>query len=194
MIKLCKKQKFTNLLFVCSIHSILKYRVNGEQSGGTMMQEGNTNYVIDDIIFSQKNLGFSRIIHDLDKVMFRYLTDRLDVLDISHIQALVIIYLMKNKEKDNYQKEIETTFGLTNPTLTVSIKSMEKKDLIIRKKSMKDGRYYNLNLTSKGESLYESCCDIYISIQKEFEKILSKEEEEKFREIAEKIMNHFKYL
>ncbi|HGL6268595.1 TPA: MarR family winged helix-turn-helix transcriptional regulator, partial [Enterococcus faecium] len=94
--------------------------------------------------------------------------------------------------KENYQIDLERAFGLSNPTMTASIKSMIQKKLLFKEKSKRDGRYYILSLTDAGMDLYQKCYEIYNTLEIEVDNILTFEEQETFKKIANKILFNFK--
>lgn len=139
------------------------------------------------IVLTTENLSVSRLIHNLDKVELSLLNNKLKDIGLSNIQALVIIYLSDNINQEVFQKNLEKEFGVTNPTMTVSLKSMQAKGLIVKEKSKVDGRYYRLVLTTKGKNLYPKCISIYTEIDALHRTILSKEEIEFLSQILPKL-------
>ena len=83
------------------------------------------------IVLTTENLSVSRLIHNLDKVELSLLNNKLKDIGLSNIQALVIIYLSDNSNQEVFQKNLEKEFGVTNPTMTVSLKSMQAKLVVI---------------------------------------------------------------
>ena len=86
-------------------------------------------------VLSHEHLTLSRMIHNLDKIEFSLINNGLKQLNLSNIQSLIIIYLTNKTNSEVFQKDLEKEFGVTNPTMTVSIKSMIKKDLLWRSRS-----------------------------------------------------------
>lgn len=142
-------------------------------------------------VLSANNLGLSRLIHNLDKIEFSILTTKLSEINLSNIQSLTIIYL-SNTDQEIFQRDLEQEFGVTNPTMTVSIKSMQKKGLIDKEKSSKDGRYYRLLLTEKGQHLYPKCMAIYSEIEAMYDNILTAEEEALYLKLTNKLIDGLK--
>lgn len=143
----------------------------------------------DNQVLSQKDLMLTRLIHNLDKSEFAILNRDLQKLSLSNIQALVIIYLTNNDDKETFQKNLEIEFGVTNPTMTVSLKSMISKGLIIKTKSISDGRYYSLHLTSAGKEMYEKCMSVYKNIEEINKSILNDKEEQEYRRLTQKLIH-----
>lgn len=146
----------------------------------------------DNLVLRQTNLGISRLIHDLDKVDFQLINNHLSKYKLSNIQALSIIYLFNNEEHEVVQRDLEKEFGVTNPTMTMSLKSMQKKGLIIKTQSQKDKRAHSILLTEMGKKLYPQCLATYTEIEATYQSILSKDEQQKFITIANKILHALK--
>lgn len=142
----------------------------------------NSNFVL-----SSTNLGLSRLIHNLDKISFALLSKQLAQLNLSNVQALVIIYL-SNNDREVFQRDLEKEFGVTNPTMTVSLKSMQKKGLIDKVKSEKDGRYYRLLLTESGKQLYPKCMAVYTEVEAMCDSVLTSEERDTFVKLTNKLL------
>nr|WP_209687604.1 MarR family transcriptional regulator [Lactobacillus colini] len=130
----------------------------------------------------------------MDKADFNLINERLKPYNLSNIQALIIIYLFNNPNSKDIikQKDLEIAFGVTNPTMTISLKSMIKKGLIIKERSNLDKRVYALNLTTEGKNLYPKCLSIYTEVEAIYASILTKEEITEFTRISNKIINFLK--
>jgi len=140
-------------------------------------------------VLSHEHLTLSRMIHNLDKIEFSLINNGLKQLNLSNIQSLIIIYLTNKTNSEVFQKDLEKEFGVTNPTMTVSIKSMIKKDLLFKEKSLKDGRYFSIHLTEKGASMYQDCMKVYEKVDNANKGILTPEEEEEYRRLTNKLIN-----
>jgi len=72
----------------------------------------------------------------------------LDEVTVMH--GWILAYIYENQERDIYQKDIETKFGINRSTVTNIVKLMEKKGLIRRESVPRDARLKKLVLTEKG--------------------------------------------
>ncbi|MFM1620971.1 MarR family winged helix-turn-helix transcriptional regulator [Streptococcus mutans] len=142
-------------------------------------------------VLQHENIGIARVLHNLDKVIIRVINDRLNELNVSHVQALILIFLSEHEGEEIFQKNLEKEFGLSNPTVTASVKSMETKELIKKVKSQKDGRYYALSLKPAGESLAPKCSTIYEDIESQLRGLLSSEQLVILSDIEKKISSYF---
>lgn len=132
--------------------------------------------------------SITRLAHELDKNLFNRINQRLLPLEISQTQALFILYLGYYTDLPAYQRALEKTFGLTNPTVTASIKSLVNKGIVRREQDPDDGRYFRLYLTDYGRSLYEPCIDAFLGVNAALEERLTKEEQMQFLKIMKKLL------
>lgn len=142
---------------------------------------------MDNLVLQHENIGIVRTLHNIDKVIFRTINEKLAVLKVSHVQALILIFLFEHTGEEVFQKTLEKEFGLSNPTVTASVKSMEAKKLVKKIKSVKDGRYYALILENSGKELAPKCSEIYEEIENGLKKILTTEQLECLSELNSKV-------
>lgn len=139
------------------------------------------------LVLQDDNIGIVRTLHNLDKVIFKVINEKLSILKVSHVQALILIYLSEHLSEEVFQKNLENEFGLSNPTVTASVKSMESKGLIKKTKSQKDGRYYTLTLENDGMLLAPKCNDIYEEIETNLRASLTSSQLDMLNEISLRI-------
>ena len=132
--------------------------------------------------------SITRMVHELDKSMLNRINQKLLPLEISQTQALFIIYLSHHTDLPAYQRALEKTFGLTNPTVTASIKSLVNKGIVRREQDPDDGRYFRLYLTERGKALYEPCVDAFLEVNRALEERLTEEERQQFIVIMKKLL------
>ena len=68
-------------------------------------------------------------------------------------QALIIAYLSTHKKEVVTQKVLEDHLHLTNPTITVMVRTMIKKGLIRKERVEEDARKYRLFLTDRAKEV-----------------------------------------
>ena len=129
-----------------------------------------------------------RLVHHADKEILKSQQAALAELNVSQTQALFIIYLGYYADKVNYQYMLESSFGLTNPTVTASLKSLVAKNIIYRQQDEKDGRYYQLHLTEYGKTLVDPCADAFLESNEELTKKLTAEEIHQLVELLGKLV------
>lgn len=85
-------------------------------------------------------------------------TPYLKPLNITYTQYLVFLVLFE--EKKISVKELGDRLHLDSGTLTPMLKKMEKENYVERTRSKKDERITLVNLTKKGEEMYDSLKEI----------------------------------
>ena len=83
------------------------------------------------------------------QTMEKNLNKELEIIDLTSMQAHVLIYLYKNKDNIINQRDIEREFELTNPTVNGILNRLENKGFIKRVVSHIDARNKVISLTDK---------------------------------------------
>ena len=83
------------------------------------------------------------------QTMEKILNKELEIIDLTSMQAHVLIYLYKNKNNIINQRDIEREFELTNPTVNGILNRLENKGFIKRVVSHIDARNKVISLTDK---------------------------------------------
>lgn len=83
------------------------------------------------------------------QTMEKNLNKELELIDLTSMQAHVLIYLYKNKNNIINQRDIEREFELTNPTVNGILNRLENKGFIKRVVSHIDARNKVISLTDK---------------------------------------------
>lgn len=110
----------------------------------------------------------------LSNVIMRYIESRylprgLDRITVNN--SWILEYLMENRGRDIFARDIEDEFSVTRSTVSKVIEIMEGKDLIQRESVNYDARLKKLVLTQKAYKLY----DQIQHKQSEFEMIILKD-------------------
>ena len=85
----------------------------------------------------------------INDAMISYANNELKELDLTFSQMEVITFLIENKDKKIYQKDIERYFNLSHPTVIGLLKRLQTKELISINISSEDRRKRNIELTDK---------------------------------------------
>lgn len=109
----------------------------------------------------------------------------LDEVTVMHGRILAYIY--ENQERDIYQKDIETQFGINRSTVTNIVKLMEKKGLISRESVPRDARLKKLVLTEKGILAKKASYEAVQATEKQTVLGISEEELDYFFRLIEKM-------
>ena len=86
--------------------------------------EKNLQKKLELILTTNEDEMISRMVHHADKIILKEQQEYLSTINVSQAQALFIIYLAYHENDITYQNMLEKSFGLTNPTVTASIKSL----------------------------------------------------------------------
>ena len=136
-------------------------------------------------------MEIGKIINRISNRLQRFSPDTQNKLGIGQAQANILRFLLLETAKRSiYQVDIEKEFGLRPPTVTETLKSLEKKDLIRRIPDENDGRKKKIIITEKTLSMDDGVkCQVEKS-EKVLLQGLTKEEQEQFMKIAGKMLHN----
>lgn len=106
---------------------------------------------------------------------------------VTGTQSDIVEYLLENKDKEIYQRDLEKLFNQSNPSMTGILNRLEKNGLIFRKVSSKDSRYKQIKLTEK---TYEIVADLkkdLLTFNNNYNKMLSESEKEELINLLKKL-------
>lgn len=110
-------------------------------------------------------------------------------------QVALMVYLHESDGREISQKEIETEFSISHPTVRGIVKRLVKQNLITTSTLKSDRRQVILSLSPNGSSLIKKhLLEIYQIMDKINHKItadLSIEEQKKFADILQRIVKRF---
>ena len=104
----------------------------------------------------------------------------------------LIGYLVHNRDRDIFQKDIEQRFAVGRSTVTNLIQLMEKKGFVKRESVKQDARLKKVILTEKGIASQESFEDIVEHIEEELSEGISEEELHIFYKVLDRINQNVK--
>lgn len=132
-----------------------------------------------------------KIINRISNRLQRFSPNTQNKLGIGQSQANILRFLLvETTKRPIYQVDIEKEFGLRPPTVTETLKILEKKDLIQRKSDESDGRKKKIIVTEKTLSMNDG---VKWQVEKSEEILLqgiTKEEQQQFMNIAEKMLKN----
>lgn len=136
-------------------------------------------------------MEIGKIINRISNRLQRFSLDTQNKLGIGQAQANILRFLLLETAKRSiYQVDIEKEFGLRPPTVTETLKSLEKKDLIRRIPDENDGRKKKIIITEKTLSMDDGVkCQVEKS-EKVLLQGITKEEQEQFMKIAGKMLHN----
>lgn len=132
-----------------------------------------------------------KIINRISNRLQRFSPDTQNKLGIGQAQANILRFLLLETAKRSiYQVDIEKEFGLRPPTVTETLKTLEKKDLIRRIPDENDGRKKKIIITEKTLSMDDG---VKWQVEKSEEVLLqdiTEAEQQQFMKIAEKMLKN----
>lgn len=109
----------------------------------------------------------------------------IDKVTVMH--GWIISYLNENKDRDVYQKDIESVFAISRSTVTNILKLMEKKGYITRTSVDSDARLKKIELTNKGIITDNILKKEIVESEVRFNTLLTEEERETFLHLTRKL-------
>ena len=106
---------------------------------------------------------------------------------ITFRQIMVLAYLERHPNDMVTQKVLETAMGLSNPTVTVLIRTMMDRGLITREQDQEDRRQFRLFMTDKAKEIFDKSRDDSLKVDRTFYKNLTDRDRRSLMRIMEKI-------
>ena len=112
--------------------------------------------------------------------------------DITAVQEDVLIFLWKNRDRENiYQRDIESYLKLKTPTVTGILKRLEEKKMIIRYPDKRDGRCTCHKLTDKGKYVVQHAFNHgIVNMEKQLVNNMTEEEKTNLNNLLKKILKN----
>lgn len=137
---------------------------------------------------SCKHVGYH--LRRLDNLFMKNIMAQARSLNLDEVTVMhgwILGYLYDNREREIYQKDIETQFGINRSTVTNIVKLMEKKGLICRESVPHDGRLKRLVLTEKGIWTQKMNWEAVQAAERQIVFGISEQEMEQFFQLIEKM-------
>ncbi|MGN0620259.1 MAG: MarR family winged helix-turn-helix transcriptional regulator [Porcipelethomonas sp.] len=111
--------------------------------------------------------------------------------NITCTNSWIIIYLLENRDRDIFQRDIETAFSIRKSTVSKVIQLMESKNLIKRESVDYDARLKKLVLTDKALDIQKILEEDLKMLNAKFTENLTDEEAKEFLYLIRKIKKGF---
>ena len=105
----------------------------------------------------------------------------------SHIHYLDTLRKLEKKQDMVKVSDISDTLGLPRPSVTKTVKDMEKQGFIEKETTEADGRFVFIKITAKGRDLVDKYVDRYFSDLSEDLSDITDEEADVMIEVVEKL-------
>lgn len=134
-------------------------------------------------------LDISKINHIISRKMDTSVISAIDD-NLTISQAYVIDFICnEGKDKDVFQKDLESVFDLKRSSISLMLNNMEKNGLIERMLVKADGRLKKIVLTEKSIKIYEKISDAIDLIENKLSENITEEEVKIFQNVLNKIRN-----
>lgn len=134
-------------------------------------------------------LDISKINHIISRKMDASVISAIDD-NLTISQAYVIDFICnEGKDKDVFQKDLESVFDLKRSSISLMLNNMEKSGLIERILVKEDGRLKKIVLTEKSIKIYEKISDAIDLIENKLSENITEEEVKVFQNVLNKIRN-----
>ncbi|MDD7403627.1 MAG: MarR family winged helix-turn-helix transcriptional regulator [Butyribacter sp.] len=129
-----------------------------------------------------------RILSNLIYHKMNQITTETDNLTVH--QCFILQYLAQNKDKENYQKDIEELFSIKRSTANQMLRTLENRGYISRETSAQDSRKNIITLTEEGSVSSEHLTQHMYQFMKKLHGDISSEELEQFEETLKKLWHN----
>lgn len=126
-------------------------------------------------------------IHIVSNKICRKMDQLTGRFDCTHSQFTVILYLIKNRERDVFQRDIEEEFGIRRSSVSATLSNLEEKGYIKRSSVSQDARLKKITVTDKGEKIVEESMKNINEFEKELISQITKEELDIFYRVLNKL-------
>ncbi|GAA0099354.1 MarR family transcriptional regulator [Paraclostridium bifermentans] len=134
-------------------------------------------------------LDISKINHIISRKMDTSVISAIDD-NLTISQAYVIDFICnEGKDKDVFQKDLESVFDLKRSSISLMLNNMEKNGLIEKMLVKEDGRLKKIVLTEKSIKIYEKISDAIDLIENKLSENITEEEVKVFQNVLNKIRN-----
>lgn len=105
----------------------------------------------------------------------------------SPLQGRIMDYLVVNQGKEVYQKDLEKDLNVSKATLSSTLFTMEKNNIVKRTTSKDDARSKQIVITDESIRVHENMKIVFDNLDKELTKNMSNNEIEAFFSTIEKL-------
>ena len=145
---------------------------------------------VEEVGWRRRKEKMGKEIRSLDNMLMRNLFCQvkkfgLDEMTVMH--GWIIGFLYNNRDRDIFQKDVETEFSIGRSTVTNILKLMEKKGYIRREAVPQDGRLKRLVLLGKGMALNQTMRELAARLDADTMKGITDEELDVFYGVIRKL-------
>lgn len=117
---------------------------------------------------------------------------RKQIETVTGTNGWIIVYLSRNRDKDIFQKDLETQFGITRSTASKVLNLMERKGLVQREKVARDARLKKIVLTQKALELSDMMNKGAAYFERKLTNGLTEDEQDTLLDYIQRMKNNLK--
>lgn len=114
--------------------------------------------------------------------------------DFTLMHGWILSYLIKHKDENVYQRDIEKKFSITRSAVTAIVKSMERFGYIKRVEVEHDARLKKIVITPVGEEMHKKMTENFAEMDKKMVENISEDDYETFMRVCMQIKNNLNGL
>lgn len=130
-----------------------------------------------------------RMFHSISSKLIKKLETEGKEFGLTTSNQFGILVVLSDGSKS--QKEIADKVFSDEPTTTRTLERMIKNELVIKERSLEDKRKQIVQMTEKGEELFNNLLPIVLTANKEIKDLLEEDEYNQFIKTMQKIDLHF---
>ncbi|WP_120199192.1 MarR family winged helix-turn-helix transcriptional regulator [Ichthyenterobacterium magnum] len=137
----------------------------------------------------QKHIS-NKIVSGLERIseVFKILLwEKAKLVGLSPIQIQILIFVANHKQELCNVSHLAKEFNVTKPTISDAIKTLDKKQLILKDYSSSDSRSYSIHLSQLGKQLASKIYDFATPLKHQVDKFNQSELEAMFKTLSELI-------
>lgn len=106
----------------------------------------------------------------------------------------IIVYLSRNRDRDIFQKDLETQFGITRSTASKVLNLMERKGFIQREKVARDARLKKIVLTPMAWELSDRMQEYAICFERKLTNGFTEDEQDTLLDYIQRMKTNLKQI
>lgn len=131
-----------------------------------------------------------RILHKTAHILNNIHNRSLNSLKLNTQQTVILSFIYQNEQEGVNSRDLEKLLSLTNPSVSSVVSTMEKNQLILKRKDPKDLRNQLLYLTELGKKLTTKSSMLMIENNHETFGVLNAREQTELHRLLQKVFDH----
>lgn len=117
---------------------------------------------------------------------------RKQIESVTGTNGWIIVYLSRNRDRDIFQKDLETQFGITRSTASKVLNLMERKGFIQREKVARDARLKKIVLTPMALEFSDKMHEYAVCFERTLTKGFTEDEQDTLLDYIQRMKTNLK--